>query len=53
MIHDTAGTFLRDDAGMIHRAPLNGVVVTPTTPLLADAGGVAMIDRITHIQRVR
>ena len=53
VIHDTAGTFLRDDAGMIHRAPLNGVVVTPTTPLLADAGGVAMIDRITHIRRVR
>lgn len=53
VIHDTAGTFLRDDAGMLHRAPLNGVVVTPTTPLFADAEGVAMIDRITHIQRVR
>ena len=53
VIHDTAGTYLRGDDGAIRRVPLNGVVVTPTTPLLADADGAPMIDRITNLQRVR
>lgn len=53
VIHDTAGTYLRGEDGGVHRAALNGVVVTPLTPLLADAEGVPMLDRITRIQRVR
>ena len=53
VIHDTAGTYLRGEDGGVHRAALNGVVVTPLTPLLADAEGVPMVDRITRIQRVR
>jgi len=53
VIHDTAGTHLREPDGTIRRQALNGVVVTPMTPLLADADGTRMIDRITSIQRVR
>ncbi|TDK34028.1 NlpC-P60 family protein [Luteimonas terrae] len=52
VIHDTAGMSVRDAAGDIVRLPLNGVVVTPVTPMLSGADGFT-IDRITSIQRVR
>lgn len=52
VIHDTAGMSVRSSAGALERLPLNGVVVTPVTPMLADAG-TPLIDRITHIQRIR
>ncbi len=52
VIHDTAGVHLADAAGTPVRLPLNGVVVTPLTPLLGEDGG-RTIDRITSIQRVR
>lgn len=52
VIHDTAGMRVRDGGGAITRLPLNGVVVTPVTPMLTGEGG-STIDRITSIQRVR
>lgn len=52
VIHDTAGMSVRDAGGAIARLPLNGVVVTPVTPMLSGADGTT-IDRITSIQRVR
>ncbi|MCD9126650.1 SH3 domain-containing protein [Luteimonas fraxinea] len=52
VIHDTAGMSLRDADGAIARLPLNGVVVTPVTPMLSGEDGTT-IDRITSIQRVR
>lgn len=52
VIHDTAGMSVRDTAGDIVRLPLNGVVVTPVTPMLSGADGFT-IDRTTSIQRVR
>jgi len=52
VIHDTAGMSLRDADGSIARLPLNGVVVTPVTPMLSGEDGTT-IDRITSIQRVR
>lgn len=52
VIHDTAGMSVRDASGAITRLPLNGVVVTPVTPMLASEGD-STIDRITSIQRVR
>ncbi|VXB70915.1 conserved exported hypothetical protein [Luteimonas sp. 9C] len=52
VIHDTAGMSVRDGDGAIARLPLNGVVVTPVTPMLSGEDGTT-IDRITSIQRVR
>lgn len=52
VIHDTAGMSVRDGDGAIVRLPLNGVVVTPVTPMLSGEDGTT-IDRITSIQRVR
>lgn len=52
VIHDTAGMSMRDGDGAIARLPLNGVVVTPVTPMLSGEDGTT-IDRITSIQRVR
>lgn len=52
VIHDTAGMSLRGDDGTAVRLPLNGVVVTPLTPMLSGDDGFT-IDRITSIQRVR
>jgi len=52
VIHDTAGMSLREADGSIARLPLNGVVVTPVTPMLSGEDGTT-VDRITSIQRVR
>jgi len=52
VIHDTAGMSVRDAGGAVVRLPLNGVVVTPVTPMLSGADG-ATLDRITSLQRVR
>ncbi|MET0329266.1 MAG: NlpC/P60 family protein, partial [Luteimonas sp.] len=52
VIHDTAGMSVRDAAGAVVRLPLNGVVITPVTPMLSGEDGFT-IDRITSIQRVR
>nr|WP_233198757.1 MULTISPECIES: SH3 domain-containing protein [Luteimonas] len=51
VIHDTAGVSLRTASGAVERLPLNGVVVTPLTPMLADAT-TSTIQHLTHIQRV-
>lgn len=51
VIHDTAGMHLEQAGTRIH-LPINGVAVTPITPMLSDSGE-SMIDRITSIQRVR
>ena len=52
VIHDTAGMSVRSAGNAITRLPLNGVVVTPMTPMLSGERGTT-IDRITSIQRVR
>ncbi|MDR7192682.1 SH3 domain-containing protein [Luteimonas terrae] len=52
VIHDTAGMNVRNASGAIARLPLNGVVVTPMTPMLSGEDGTT-IHRITSIQRVR
>ena len=52
VIHDTAGMSMRGADGAITRLQLNGVVVTPLTPMLAGDGD-STIGRITSIQRVR
>lgn len=51
VIHDTTGISYLDEKGEIRRVVLNGVSVTPITPLLIDQK--PMIDRITSILRVR
>ena len=49
LIHDTAGINVRDGAGL-RRLPLNGVAVTPLTPLRFDERA-GYVDRITSIVR--
>ena len=51
VIHDTTGISYLDEKGDIRRVVLNGVSVTPITPLLIDRK--PMVDRITSILRVR
>lgn len=52
VIHDTTGISYRDSNGSVTRVSLNGVVVTPLTPLVLGAGE-PLVDRITSIQRIR
>jgi len=52
VIHDTTGVSYRDAAGSLTHVPLNGVSVTPLTPLLLGEGR-PLIDRIYSIQRIR
>ena len=52
VIHDTTGISYRDGAGEVTRVVLNGVSVTPLTPLLF-ARKQPMVDSITSILRVR
>ena len=52
VIHDTTGIGTLDDEGKYERIVLNGVVVTPLVPLMADAS-TATLDRITSVQRIR
>lgn len=51
VIHDTTGITYRNGAA-VKRVTLNGVSVTPLTPLLAS-DGQPMIDTIYSIQRIR
>ncbi|MCQ4163748.1 C40 family peptidase [Tahibacter harae] len=51
VIHDTSGiTYTMPDGRRVHAA-LNGVAVTPLTPLLGDEA--PFVDRIYSIQRIR
>lgn len=52
VIHDTAGINLRDGEGTLRRVVLNGVSVSPLTPLQFDAQS-SYVDRITSIVRIR
>lgn len=52
VIHDTTGISYRDSNGSVARVSLNGVVVTPLTPLVLGAGE-PLVDRIYSIQRIR
>lgn len=52
VIHDTTGISYRDGTGAVTRVKLNGVSVTPLTPLLIGKDQ-PLIDRITSIQRIR
>ena len=52
VIHDTTGISYRDGTGAATRVVLNGVSVTPLTPLLFG-GEQPLVDRITSILRVR
>ena len=52
VIHDTTGISYRDGEGRVARARLNGVSVSPLTPLLFDEAH-SYVDRITSIQRIR
>ena len=52
VIHDTTGISYRDGAGAVTRVVLNGVSVTPLTPLLLGREQ-PLVDRITSILRVR
>ncbi|SFK33446.1 C40 family peptidase [Lysobacter sp. cf310] len=52
VIHDTTGISYRDGEGRMARAHLNGVSVSPLTPLLFDEAH-SYVDRITSIQRIR
>jgi len=52
VIHDTTGISYRDAAGQVTRVVLNGVSVTPLTPLLF-ARKDSFVDHITSILRVR
>jgi hypothetical protein len=52
VIHDTTGIGYRDAAGTPTRVVLNGVSVTPLTPLLFSREE-PLVDRITSILRVR
>lgn len=51
VIHDTTGITYRDGQKLV-RVPLNGVCVTPLTPLLLDEGK-PMIDSIYSILQIR
>src|SRR5688572_20382759 len=52
VIHDTTGISYRDERGEVTRVVLNGVSVTPLTPLLF-ARRDSFVDHITSILRVR
>jgi cell wall-associated NlpC family hydrolase len=52
VIHDTTGISYRDATGKVTRVTLNGVSVTPLTPLLF-ARQDSFVDHITSILRVR
>jgi hypothetical protein len=52
VIHDTTGITYRDASGEVNRVVLNGVSVTPLTPLLF-ARRDSFVDHITSILRVR
>ena len=52
VIHDTTGISYRDGTGEVTRVVLNGVSVTPLTPLLF-ARKDPLVDHITSILRVR
>jgi len=52
LIHDTSGISYRAADGRRSRAKLNGVAVSPLTPLLFDETQ-SYVDRITSIQRIR
>lgn len=52
VIHDTTGITYRDAAGEITRVDLNGVSVTPLTPLLLGKGQ-PLVDGIHSILRIR
>jgi len=52
VIHDTTGISYRDGTGEVTRVVLNGVSVTPLTPLLF-ARREPFVDHITSILRVR
>ncbi|HVY80510.1 MAG TPA: SH3 domain-containing protein [Steroidobacteraceae bacterium] len=52
VIHDTTGISYRDGTGSVRRVALNGVSVTPLTPLLLGKDQ-PLVDRITSILRVR
>ena len=48
VIHDAASVSMVADDGQLVRYPVNGVVVTPLLPLMADPV-TAMVDRVTAI----
>jgi hypothetical protein len=52
VIHDTTGISYRDAGGTVNRVVLNGVSVTPLTPLLFNRQQ-PFVDHITSILRVR
>jgi cell wall-associated NlpC family hydrolase len=52
VIHDTTGISYRDAGGAVNRVVLNGVSVTPLTPLLFNRQ-TPFVDHITSILRVR
>jgi SH3 domain containing protein/NlpC/P60 family protein len=52
VIHDTTGISYRDGNGTVNRVVLNGVSVTPLTPLLFNRQQ-PFVDHITSILRVR
>ena len=52
VIHDTAGMSVRTAGGAAVPLPLNGVVVSPVTPMLAG-DRASVVDRMTAIQRIR
>ncbi len=52
IIHDTTGPSYLGPNGEIVSLGLNGVVVTPLTPL-AGSQRATWVDRITAIQRIR
>ena len=51
VIHDTTGISYRDKSGAVTRVVLNGVSITPLTPLLLQQQ--PLVDRITSILRIR
>jgi hypothetical protein len=53
VIHDTTGITYRDAEGVVTRAHLNGVSVTPLVPLLDGKEHVSRVDRVYSIQRIR
>lgn len=52
LIHDTTGISYRGTDGRVSRAKLNGVAVSPLTPLLFNERQT-YVDHITSIQRIR
>jgi hypothetical protein len=52
VIHDTTGVTYQDEQGALKRVRLNGVAVTPLTPLLVG-DDKTMVDVIHSIVRIR